>query len=107
MYVVSTAPGRCAADLGPAHVHVVIRTGGKDQVWDSADCARAAARPAVLARGVPAAVQISWNRQTSAAGCRRPHHAARPGTYTATAYSGKLSSRTMIFVLKGHGHAAP
>ncbi len=105
--VVSTAPGRCAADLGPAHVHVVIRTGGKNQVWDSSDCARPAAQPAVLARGVPAAVQISWNRQTSAAGCRPPHHAARPGTYTATAYSGNLSSRTMIFVLKGHGIAAP
>ncbi len=28
--VVSTAPGRCTADLGPAHVHVVIRAGGKN-----------------------------------------------------------------------------
>ena len=105
--VVSTAPGRCIADLGPAHVHVVIRAGGKNQVWDSADCARPAAQAAVLARGVPAAVQISWNRQTSAAGCRSPHRAVRPGTYTATAYSGKLSSHTMIFVLKGHGVAVP
>ena len=105
--VVSTAPGRCAVNLGPAHVHVVIRTGAKNQVWDSADCARPAAQAAVLARGVPAAVQISWNRQTSAAGCRPPRHAARAGTYTATAYSGNLSSRTMIFVLKGHGIAVP
>ena len=105
--VVSTAPGRCTADLGPASVHVVIRAGGKNQVWDSADCARPAARATVLARGVPAAVQVSWNRQTSAAGCRPPHRAARPGTYTATAYSGKLGSHTMIFVLKGHGIAVP
>ena len=107
MDVVSTAPGRCTADLGPAHVHVVIRAGGKNPVWDSADCARTAAQATVLARGVPAAVQLSWNRQTSAAGCRSRHRAARPGTYTATAYSGNLSSHAMIFVLKGHGIARP
>jgi hypothetical protein len=46
-------------------------------------------------------VQITWNRKTSAPGCRDPHRAVRPGTYTATAYSGKLSSRAMTFVLKG------
>jgi hypothetical protein len=40
-------------------------------------------------------------RKTSAPGCRAPHRAVRPGTYTATAYSGKLSSRSMTFVLKG------
>jgi hypothetical protein len=105
--VVSTAPGRCTADLGPAHVHVVIRAGGKKPVWDSADCARTAAQATVLARGVPAAIQLSWNRQISAGGCRSRHRAARPGTYTATAYSGNLSSHAMIFVLKGHGIARP
>lgn len=99
--VVSTAPGRCTADLGAAHLHIVIRSGGH-QVWDSADCAGPAARVTTLARGVPAAVQITWNRKTSAPGCRAPHRAVRPGTYSATAYSGKLSSRAMIFVLKGH-----
>jgi hypothetical protein len=99
--VVSTAPGRCTADLGGAHLHIVIQAGGKHQVWDSADCAGAAARATTLARGVPAAVQITWNRKTSAPGCRAPHRAVRAGTYTATAYSGKLSSRAMAFVLKG------
>jgi hypothetical protein len=99
--VVSTAHGRCTADLGGAHLHIVIQAGGKHQVWDSADCAGAAARATTLARGVPAAVQITWNRKTSAPGCRAPHRAVRPGTFTATAYSGKLGSRAMTFVLKG------
>jgi hypothetical protein len=96
--VVSTAPGRCTTDLGGTHLHIVIRAAGK-QVWDSADCAGPAPRATRLARGVPAAVQISWNRKTSSPGCRAARR-ARPGTYTATAYSGNLSSRAMSFVLK-------
>jgi endoglucanase len=105
--VVSTARGRCTAALGAAHLHVRIRTGGKTRVWDSADCARpaAAARVTRLARGVPVVVQFSWNRTTSAPGCRLPHRAVRPGTYTATAYTGNRSSRAMVFVLKGRGIA--
>ena len=106
--VVSTARGRCTADLGAAHLHVLIRAGGKTRVWDSADCVRSAApRATTLARGVPAVVQFTWNRTTSAPGCRLPHRAVRPGTYTATAYSGNQSSRAMIFVLKGRGIAVP
>jgi len=107
--VVSTARGRCTAALGAAHLHVRIRAGGKARVWDSADCARpaAAARVTRLARGVPVVVQFSWNRTTSAPGCRSPHRAVRPGTYTATAYSGHRSSPAMTFVLKGRGTAVP
>jgi hypothetical protein len=106
--VVSTARGRCTANLGAAHLHVQIRAGGKTRVWDSADCVRSAApRATTLARGVPAVVQFTWNRTTSAPGCRLPHRAVRAGTYTATAYSGNLSSRAMIFVLKGRGIAVP
>jgi hypothetical protein len=102
--VVSTARGRCTADLGAAHLHVRIRTGGKARVWDSADCARSAVpRVTRLARGVPVVVQFTWNRTTSAPGCRLPRRAVRPGTYTATAYSGHRSSQAMIFVLKGRG----
>jgi hypothetical protein len=52
-------------------------------------------------------VQFTWNRTTSARGCGPPHRSVRPGTYTATAYRGNLSSHTMIFVLKGRGIAAP
>ncbi len=105
--VVSTTPGRCTVNLGVKNLHIVIRAGGKNQVWDSAGCTRPAPRPTTLARGVPAVVQISWNRQTLAAGCQGPRRAARPGTYTATAYSGKLSSGARIFVLKGRGIAVP
>jgi hypothetical protein len=106
--VVSTARGRCTAALGAAHLHIRIRAGGKIRVWDSADCARSAApRVTTLARGVPAVVQFTWNRTTSAPGCRSPHRAVRPGTYTATAYSGHRSSQAMIFVLKGRGIAVP
>lgn len=105
--VVSTAPTRCTADLGAPHLYLVIRAGGKSQVWDSAACARPAARVTTLARGVPALMQITWNRKTSAPGCRPPQRAARAGTYTATAYSGKLSSRAIIFVLKGRRIAVP
>ena len=105
--VVSTARGRCTAALGAAHLHIRIRAGGKTRVWDSADCARSATRVTTLARGVPVVVQFTWNRTTSAPGCRAPHRAVRPGTYTATAYSGHRSSQAMIFVLKGRGIAVP
>lgn len=106
--VVSTARGRCTANLGAAHLDVLIRAGGKTRVWDSADCVRSAApRATTLARGVPAVVHFTWNRTTSGPGCRLPRRAVRPGTYTATAYSGNLSSQAMIFVLKGRGIAVP
>ena len=97
--VVSTASGRCSADLGASHLHVVIRSDGK-QIWDSADCAGLAPRATTLARGVPATVPITWNRKTSAPGCRAAHRAVRPGTYTATAYIGNLSSRAVTVVLR-------
>src|SRR3984957_1849934 len=97
--VVSTASGRCSADLGPSHLHVVIRSDGK-QIWDSADCAGLAPRATTLARGVPATVPITWNRKASGPGCRVAHRAARPGTYTATAYIGNLSSRAVTVVLR-------
>ena len=106
--VVSTARGRCTAALGAAHLHVRIRAGGKTRVWDSADCARSAAsRLTTLARGVPVVVRFTWNRTTSPPGCRPPHRAVRPGSYTATAYRGNRGSQAVTFVLKGHGSAAP
>jgi hypothetical protein len=105
--VVSTAAVGCTVNLGAPHLHIVITAGGKNQVWDSAACARPAPRAVTLARGVPAVVRVAWNRKTSAPRCRPPHRAARPGTYTAIAYSGKLSSRAVIFVLKGRGIPVP
>jgi len=105
--VVSTAPGTCTFALGAGHVQLLIKAGGIRRVWDSADCARPAGpQPARLAKGVPAVLSFTWDRKTSAPGCRL-RRAARPGTYTATAYSGRLSSQSLIFVLRAPGIAVP
>jgi hypothetical protein len=106
--VVSTAPRACTFDLAARNVQLLVRAGGKAKVWDSADCVASSGRQVTrLARGVPAVMRISWDRKTSARGCRRPRQAARPGTYTATAYSGSLLSPTLIFVLSARGIAVP
>src|SRR3984885_10247031 len=97
--VVSTASGRCSADLGASHLHVVIRSAGK-QIWDSADCAGLAPRATTLARGGPATVPITWNREAAAPGGRVAPRAARPGTYTATADIGILGGRAVTVVLR-------
>jgi hypothetical protein len=106
--VVSTAHRACTFDLGASNIQLLVRAGGKARVWDSADCVASAGRQVTrLARGVPAVVRISWDRKMSAPGCRLPRKAARPGTYTATAYSGNLLSPTLIFVLSARGIAVP
>ncbi len=106
--VVSTAPRTCTFALGAGHVQLLIKAGGIRRVWDSADCARLGG-PSVarLAQGVPAVLPFTWDRKTSAPGCRLPRRAARPGTYTATAYSGRLSSQSLIFVLRAPGVGVP
>jgi hypothetical protein len=105
--VVSTAPRACTFDLAARNVQLLVRSGGKARVWDSADCAASGRQVTRLTQGVPAVVRISWDRKTSAPGCRLPRKAARPGTYTATAYSGNLISPTLIFVLSARGIAVP
>lgn len=106
--VVSTAARPCSFDVGARNVQLVIRAGGERRVWDSADCVRSAGhRMERLTRGVPAVLRVSWDRKTSAAGCRLPGQAAQPGTYTATARSGPLHSQALIFVLAGPGVAVP
>ena len=106
--VVSTAARPCSFDVSAKHVQLVIKAGGERRVWGSADCVRSAGqRMERLTRGVPAVLRISWDRKTSAAGCRLPGKAAQPGTYTATARSGPLRSQSLIFVLAGRGIAVP
>jgi hypothetical protein len=106
--VVSTASRACTFDVGARNTQLLIRAGGQAKVWDSADCLRPPGRQVTrLARGVPAVVRITWDRKTSAPGCRLPRKMARPGTYTATAYSGHLLSPTLIFVLSARGIAVP
>ena len=106
--VVSTAPGTCTFALGAGHVQLLVRAGGIRRVWDSADCARPAGPQAArLAKGVPAVLNFTWDRKTSAPGCAGCRAAGRPGTYTATAYGGRLSSQPLIFVLRAPGIGVP
>jgi hypothetical protein len=106
--VVSTAPRSCSFDLGDRNVLLVIKAGGERRVWDSADCVQGAGRRvAKLTRGVPEVLRFSWDRKTSAPGCKLAGKPVQPGTYTATARSGALSSQSLIFVLAGPGVAVP
>jgi hypothetical protein len=105
--IVSTAAQTCTFDVGAKGVQLVIKS-GPARVWGSSDCAAdVGSRITELARGVPAVLRISWDRKTSVPGCRLARAAALPGTYTATAYGGQLSSSTMVFVLRGAGVAVP
>jgi hypothetical protein len=105
--IVSTAAQTCTFDVGAKSVQLVIKS-GPARVWGSSDCAAdAGSRTTDLARGVPAVLRISWDRETSVPGCRLARSPALPGTYTATAHSGQLSSNTLVFVLRGAGVAVP
>jgi hypothetical protein len=106
--VVSTSAHTCAFDIGAKEgVRLVIKS-GPARVWASSDCpASAGTRITHLARGVPTTLHISWDRKTSVPGCQSAASVARPGTYTATVYSGLIRSNTVVFVLRGAGIAVP
>jgi hypothetical protein len=106
--VVSTSVHPCAFDIGAKEgVRLVIKS-GPARVWASSDCpAGAGTRITHLARGVPTTLHISWDRKTSVPGCLSAASVARPGTYTATVYSGLIRSNTVVFVLRGAGIAVP
>jgi len=106
--VVSTAPKSCSFDLGDRNVELVIKAGGERRVWNSADCVQGSGqRVAKLTRGVPEVLRFSWDRKTSAPGCKLAGKPVQPGTYTATARSGALHTQSLIFVLAGPGVAVP
>ena len=105
--VVSVARRPCRFKLGAGFVSVVI-TYGPARIWESSDCVQGSGSRAVtLTRGVPVVLQASWDRETSAPGCRGTRRPARLGTYTATALSGRLHSNTLVIVLAGPGVGAP
>jgi hypothetical protein len=106
--VVSTSAHTCAFDIGAKEgVRLVIKS-GPARVWASSDCpGGAGTRITHLARGVPTMLHISWDRKTSVPGCQSAASVARPGTYTATVYSGLMRSNTVVFVLRGAGVAVP
>jgi hypothetical protein len=98
VYAVSTAAGRCALDLSPGKLNVVVMSSGR-VIWASADCARGQpGRVAELSRGVPAQESIVWNRAVSLPGCVTLAP-ARPGTYQVQARTGNVSSPVRAFRL--------
>ncbi len=105
--VVSVAPRPCRFDLGARSVSVVI-TWGRTRIWRSSDCVQGpGSRAVALTRGVPAVIDVTWNRRTSAPGCPGAGGQVHLGTYTATAHSGHLHSGTLVIVLAGPGVGAP
>jgi hypothetical protein len=94
--VVSVAGRPCRFDQGARSVSVVV-TWGQTRIWASADCVQGTrSRAVTLTRGVPAVLQVTWNRQTSTHGCAGARRQTHLGTYTVAAYSGHLHSNTLV-----------
>jgi hypothetical protein len=97
--VVSTAAGTCSFNVGPRYLALVV-TAGQRRVWGSADCAPApGSLVTYLARGVPAVLPFSWDRQTSSPGCAATAGQAGDGSYTATATASGIASNPVTFRL--------
>jgi hypothetical protein len=100
MSVVSTSGSRCAVNVGPRYLTLVISSGSV-RVWGSADCIHGSGtQVAMLHRGVPVQRKITWDRTLSSPGCKLSGSAARPGTYTVTASDAGVHSHTLVFVLR-------
>lgn len=106
--VVSIDPHPCTFRTSPQSVFVVV-WGGHAMLWNSADCAGAAARTRakVLTRGIPVVLRFWWDRKTGPPGCQGHRYQVRPGTYLATAVSRVATSNSVVFVLNGPGTATP
>jgi hypothetical protein len=104
---VSTRSRPCRVNLGSKFTSVVVDS-GSTPLWDSSSCLRGTGSQMVMVRrGAPAYLRVTWDRRTSLSGCPRQGNAIPAGTYTATAFYGKLHSKTVTFVLSGRGAAAP
>ncbi len=97
---VSTAPGKCAFDLGPRTMRLSV-TSRSHVVWASDECLRGAGSKVMeLTRGVPAEVSVTWDRAVSISGCGSRHATARPGGYSAVVSNGMVASQPSTFRLK-------
>jgi hypothetical protein len=97
---VSTAPGKCAFDLGPRSLRLSV-TSRSHVVWASDECMRGTGSKVMeLTRGVPAEVSVTWDRKISASGCGSRHGTARPGGYSAVVSNGMVASQPSTFHLK-------
>lgn len=106
--VVSTATRPCSFNVGSRFLAVVVSAGGRTRIWSSSDCTHSAgSRTVALARGVPEAIGVTWDRKTSSPDCTLARATVQPGAFTATAVSGPLRSQAKIFVLGAPGVAVP
>ena len=97
--VVSTAAPTCAFNVGPKFLALVITARGK-RIWSSADCvAGQGSLLTDLARGVPTVLPLSWDRETSAPGCKAASRQVAAGSFAAAASDGGLASNLVTFTL--------
>jgi hypothetical protein len=97
--VVSTAAWTCAFNVGPRFLTLVITAGGK-RIWSSADCvAGPGSLLTDLPRGVPTVVPLSWDRETSAPGCRVTSRQVTAGSFAAAASDSGMASNPLTFTL--------
>jgi hypothetical protein len=92
--VVSTSAATCRFNVGPKYLALVIKA-GPARIWSSADCVRGQGSLVTdLQRGVPMALNISWDRQRSTPRCTAGTSQVPAGEYSATAIDGALASNT-------------
>ena len=104
---VSSRSQSCQVNLGPRFVSIVADSSGTP-IWDSSSCGRGTlSRVITLTRGVPAVVNITWDRRTSMTDCPGQGNGVRAGTYPAAAYYGQLHSHRITFALTGRPAATP
>jgi hypothetical protein len=97
--VVSTSAQTCAFNVGPRFLALLITADGK-RIWSSADCvAGPGSLLTNLARGVPTVVPLSWDRETSAPGCRVTSRQVTVGQFAAAASDGGMASNPLTFTL--------
>jgi hypothetical protein len=97
--VVSTSARTCAFNVGPRFLALVITADGK-RVWSSADCvAGQGSLQTDLARGVPTAVPLFWDRESSAPGCKVTSRQVTAGSFAAAASDAGLASNSLTFTL--------
>jgi hypothetical protein len=92
--VVSTSTATCGFNAGPKYLALMIKAGTR-RIWSSADCVKGPGSLVTdLRRGVPVALPITWDRQTSTPGCAKAASRVPAGRYSVTAIDGALASNT-------------
>jgi hypothetical protein len=93
--------------MGTKFVAVVITDGGR-RIWSSADCVSGGgSNMIVLTRGVPAVLDLSWDRRTSALGCSGVRQVVPAGEYQVAAVDGPVRSAAQNIVLGVKSISAP